>query len=81
MACSGCGKRVGGMLKGAVKLAASELELVQIAKSSVIAARRAACESCDQWDHGRCKSCGCYTYAKTRLRSEKCPIGKWGDDA
>lgn len=74
----GCGRI--SVAQGAVKLIKSELNL-GIAADEVIAERRAACESCDQWDHGRCKSCGCYTYAKTRLRSERCPLGKWGGDA
>ena len=79
MACSGCGKRAAEMMAGAIKLAASELNLVQIAKASTIAARRAACEACDRWDHGRCNQCGCFTFAKTRLKSEACPLGKWPD--
>ena len=64
------------VVKGAVKLAQSELGL-GIAADKTIAARRAACEACDRWDHGRCNECGCYTYAKTRLKSEACPLGKW----
>jgi hypothetical protein len=23
--------------------------------------------------------CGCYTWAKTRLTNERCPLGKWGE--
>jgi hypothetical protein len=61
---------------GAVKLAAVELGLWR-PPAELVAARRAACEACDRWDHGRCGECGCYTFAKTRLRSEKCPLGKW----
>ena len=76
-----CGQnRVGQVVQGAIKLATSELGIWR-ATPEMIAARRAACESCDQWDHGRCKSCGGYTFAKTRLRSEKCPLGKWGGNA
>lgn len=80
MSCKSCRDRLGpAIVRGAAGLIRSELN-IGVAPDAVIAARRAACESCDQWDHGRCKSCGCYTYAKTRLRSEKCPIGKWGGD-
>jgi hypothetical protein len=41
------------------------------------------CRGCEFWDSeawggtGKCKKCGCSTYAKIRLKTEKCPIGKW----
>jgi hypothetical protein len=41
------------------------------------------CKSCEWWDSealaktGRCMKCGCSTQAKLRLKTEKCPIGKW----
>jgi hypothetical protein len=77
MSCRSCNDRIGSsIVRGAAGLIQSELN-IGVAADEVIAARRAACEACDQWDHGRCKSCGCYTFAKTRLRSEKCPLGKW----
>lgn len=64
------------MLGGAIKLVQSELG-VGVAPKDLVAARRLACESCDQWDHGRCKACGCFTWAKTRLKSERCPLRRW----
>lgn len=72
-----CDGKVGRTIVGAVKLAASELNLGRVA-DHVVAERRRACESCDRWDHGRCRECGCFTFAKTKLRSERCPLGKWG---
>lgn len=66
------------MAKGAVKLAKSEMGF-GIASDDVVSSRRGACESCDRWDHGRCMECGCYTWAKTRLTNERCPLGKWGE--
>lgn len=48
-----------------------------------LAVREAACKSCEFWDStalrgkGRCRKCGCATWAKIRMNSEKCPIGKW----
>lgn len=41
------------------------------------------CKGCEFWDSrawngtGKCTKCGCSTYAKLRLKTEKCPIGKW----
>jgi hypothetical protein len=41
------------------------------------------CKSCEWWDSegfaktGRCMKCGCSTQAKLRLKTEKCPVGKW----
>lgn len=45
--------------------------------------RQSICRSCNQWDSqaingtGRCKKCGCSTWAKLRMATEKCPLGKW----
>ncbi len=38
-----------------------------------------ACIACPEWDSGarRCRICGCFTDVKVRLRTERCPIGKW----
>lgn len=49
----------------------------------ILATREATCRACDQWDAkalngtGRCKKCGCSTWAKLRMATEQCPIGKW----
>jgi hypothetical protein len=67
-----------GKIKGAVKLVKSELN-IGISSPEVVANRRTVCEECDQWDHGRCRECGCFTYAKTKLTNERCPLGKWGE--
>jgi len=49
-----------------------------------LAAREATCRACPEWDAkalngtGRCRKCGCSTWAKLRMATEKCPINKWG---
>ena len=41
------------------------------------------CKKCEFWDAaalnntGRCLKCGCSTWAKLRLATERCPLGKW----
>ena len=48
-----------------------------------LAAREATCRACPEWDAqalkgtGRCRKCGCSTWAKLRMATERCPIGKW----
>ena len=48
-----------------------------------LAQRIETCRSCENWDAkafnetGRCLVCGCSTWAKLRMATEKCPIGKW----
>jgi hypothetical protein len=48
-----------------------------------IQARLDVCKSCDLWDKealngtGRCRKCGCSTWAKIRMASESCPEKKW----
>lgn len=49
----------------------------------MLAAREATCRACPEWDAaalnstGRCRKCGCSTWAKLRMATEACPIGKW----
>ena len=49
----------------------------------VLATREATCRACQEWDAaalnntGRCKKCGCSTWAKLRMATERCPLGKW----
>jgi len=49
----------------------------------ILTERESTCRSCDQWDAaalkntGRCKKCGCSTWAKLRMATERCPLGKW----
>jgi hypothetical protein len=43
-----------------------------------VAARLAACASCDQLRSNRtCAKCGCFVDAKARFRSQTCPLRKW----
>lgn len=57
---------------------------LRVAADATIEARRAACNACEFWDHsalrgtGKCKVCGCSTWAKIRMATESCPNGKWG---
>lgn len=45
--------------------------------------RLACCRSCEFWDAealnntGRCKKCGCSTWAKIRIRTSTCPLSRW----
>ena len=45
--------------------------------------RLAICRTCPSLDpngwngSGKCLECGCAVKAKTKIRSQKCPIGKW----
>ena len=77
MGCCGQARTpIASAISGAVKIAKAELGIGRI-RDEVVAERRAICEGCERWDHGRCTECGCFTYAKTKLRSEACPLGKW----
>ena len=72
----GCMSCVGAKVAGAVKLAQAELG-IGIAPPDVVADRRKACEACPEWEHGRCRMCGCFTWSKSALCSERCPKGVW----
>ena len=49
----------------------------------ILDAREATCRACHEWDAealnatGRCRKCGCSTWAKLRMATERCPLGKW----
>ena len=49
----------------------------------ILATREATCRACPEWDAtamggtGRCAKCGCSTWAKLRMATERCPLGKW----
>jgi hypothetical protein len=52
--------------------------------TEILANREATCRACPEWDAaalkgtGRCRKCGCSTWAKLRMATERCPLGKWG---
>ena len=45
--------------------------------------RKSICKECEHWissawnGTGKCKLCGCSTWVKIRIATEKCPVGKW----
>jgi hypothetical protein len=39
--------------------------------------RQETCNTCEHFTGSRCKLCGCFTQAKLRMASQKCPINKW----
>lgn len=53
------------------------------APKHIVKTRNKICNECEFWDSkammktGQCKICGCSTWAKIRMSTEKCPIGKW----
>jgi hypothetical protein len=76
--CGGCQKAI----HGAVGLTKAALG-IGYASPDVIAQRRATCAQCEHAMGDirnimtRCAICDCFLAAKTKLASEKCPIGKW----
>ena len=41
-------------------------------------ARLALCQACPELrSNGRCSACGCHVKAKTWIRRQACPLGKW----
>jgi predicted Zn-ribbon and HTH transcriptional regulator len=53
------------------------------APPEILAEREATCRACHEWDAaalnhtGRCRKCGCSTWAKLRMATERCPLSKW----
>jgi hypothetical protein len=55
----------------------------EISDETKMSERKSICKECEHWissawnGTGKCKLCGCSTWAKIRIATEKCPIGKW----
>lgn len=43
----------------------------------IVDQRRSICDGCEFKSSLRCKLCGCFIAAKTKLATEKCPKEKW----
>lgn len=56
---------------------------LKITDDATLKYRLEACHGCEYWNPngfkgtGRCMKCGCSTWAKLRMATEKCPINKW----
>ena len=54
-----------------------------LVKQEIFEQRKKICKNCDLWDKsafgntGKCKECGCSTWTKLKMNTERCPIGKW----
>jgi len=85
--CGGCGKNgvnthmrntmgLTRLVRGAGGLLKAELGIGG-ADDDTIIDRKNICESCEHYDFGVCNECGCFCSAKVKLKSEKCPVGRW----
>ena len=73
-------ERAGSLLRATARFAKSGFKAVS---SDVLIAREDICRECPEWDPqafsatGKCRKCGCSTWAKLRMPAESCPLGKW----
>jgi hypothetical protein len=75
--CTTCAaKGLKRLILGSAKLLKAELG-IDAASAEVFETRKNICLSCDEYDFGVCNACGCFTSAKCKLSSEKCPKEKW----
>jgi len=51
----------------------------QHATDEVAAERLEICKQCPKFIKAttQCTECGCFMFAKTKLKAAKCPLGKW----
>ena len=73
-----------GMIESAARSAALWASRgFQHTSEETLKTRIETCGKCEFWNSngfggtGRCMKCGCSTWAKLRMATEKCPIGKW----
>lgn len=50
-----------------------------LADKTLVEYRQSVCNSCEHLDKkfNRCKVCGCFMWAKTRVSTMNCPLDKW----
>ena len=82
-----CGTCKGGIIHGAVGIAKAVVGIDRTDPDELTRRVRAclghptggpdAIPPCDQYDSGKCNACGCFVKFKTKLDSERCPLGKW----
>lgn len=48
-----------------------------ITDDTIVKDRLKICESCEHYNQGSCKRCGCNLGLKVLLNTSSCPIGKW----
>lgn len=71
------------MAKNAILAGVEEAKAVIAGENALtdseVESRFAACKTCEFFipDTERCSKCGCFMEYKTRLRGQKCPVGKW----
>jgi hypothetical protein len=80
-----CGRNIVKGAAGLVRAAVANTTGIGLAGVAELERRREICRTCDDaipckanplrkcW----CKRCGCLLTAKTSLKSERCPAGKW----
>jgi hypothetical protein len=73
-------KQISSLAKSSQRWIRSGLRL---SDQKTIQQRVDICSKCEFWEQnaliqtGRCMKCGCSTWAKIRVATEKCPVGKW----
>lgn len=65
-----------GQAMGRIASALLRGEKILVSEAEV-ARRREICKTCEFFKNGRCLKCGCFNKYKNKLKTEKCPIGKW----
>ncbi len=82
--------RMNGAIMGAARTAVTAtvagaigVGIAEGATKEVMAARLAICNACPLLKDGRCGTketggCSCFVAQKARLKSQQCPLGKWG---
>lgn len=56
-----------------------EVQEAMISDEDLTKSRLDICNSCENLYQPTksCKKCGCFVIAKTKLKTQKCPINKW----
>lgn len=53
------------------------LKTIWTERKRIAKERLEVCETCDRYENGKCKECGCLMEVKTMFPYSNCPLNKW----
>lgn len=63
-----------------IRTMTDRLKKLVIHDQEVINNRRSICNECEYRLGTNCLKCGCLIFAKTKISTQRCPVGKWGKE-
>lgn len=71
-------KSVGNLIRATIRVIKRFIERKPVIVSDELYSKRlTVCLTCPYYEQPQCTKCTCIVFAKCRLTTETCPVGKW----